>query len=265
MVWWVIQYTRAPSSYYCARVIALAGLRKRFDETTTIGPIDLEIRDGARIALLGPSGGGKSSVLRMLIGLTPPDSGAVLRDGHPLDRAGFAALRRTVGYLTQDGALWPHRTARGNVELWPRELGWPADRIAARTSTLCEMVRLPSALLDRYPFSLSGGQRQRVALMRALFLGPSLLLLDEPLAALDPITRLELQDELATLIATLSATSVLVTHDLREATKLAAEVVLLRDGRIVQRGTMAELASNPSEPFVSRFLAAQGYQGEVAR
>ena len=239
--------------------LELDGLTRRFDEKTSVGPIDLEIPRGSHVALLGPSGGGKSTVLRLLLGLVPADAGEVRLDGKTLDAKGFRDLRRTVGYLTQDGALWPHLTARENAELWPRELRWRAEAIAQRTEALCDRMRIPRELLDRYPFALSGGQRQRVALMRALFLGPSLLLLDEPLAALDPITRLDLQDELVALIAELGATSILVTHDLHEATRLADEIVLLRDGRVLQRGTMRALATTPSEPYVSRFLAAQGY------
>ena len=236
-------------------MIALRGLLRRYDASSSVGPIDLEIADGARVALLGPSGCGKSTLLRMIVGLVTPDAGRVEVAGQPLEPRTLAAFRRRIGYVTQDGALWPHLTCEENVVLWPREVGWEAARIAARVAELCAMVRLSPALLARYPFQLSGGQRQRVALMRALALGPELLLLDEPLAALDPLTRVELQVELTSLVRSLAATIVVVSHDVTEAARLADEMVLMHDGRIEQRGSLAELRDSPRSDFVRRFLA----------
>ncbi len=245
-------------------MIALRGLLRRYEASSTIGPIDLEIADGARIALLGPSGCGKSTLLRMLIGLVTPDGGHIEIGGERLDARTLPAFRRRVGYVTQDGALWPHMTCEENVVLWPREVGWEKSRIATRVAELCAMTRLPPTLLARYPFQLSGGQRQRVALMRALALGPELLLLDEPLAALDPLTRVELQLELATLVQALSATIVLVSHDVQEASRLADEMVLMRDGHIEQRGSLERLRAAPASDFVRRFLATDGAHSAVA-
>jgi osmoprotectant transport system ATP-binding protein len=228
------------SSVCSPRMIAIRGLVRRYDASNAVGPIDLEIQKGARVALLGPSGCGKSTLLRMIVGLTSPDEGHVAIDGVRLDPHALRAFRRRVGYVTQDGALWPHLTCEENVVLWPREIGWTKTRTDARVAELCAMVRLKPELLARYPFQLSGGQRQRVALMRGLALGPELLLLDEPLAALDPVTRVELQDELVELVHSLSTTIVVVSHDMQEAKRLADDFVFMRDGRIERRGAFAE-------------------------
>jgi osmoprotectant transport system ATP-binding protein len=159
--------------------------------------------------------------------------------------------------VIQDGGLFPHLTARGNVSLLARHLGWPAARIDARVADLAALTRLPADALDRAPHELSGGQRQRVALMRALMLDPAALLLDEPLGALDPLVRADLQAELRDLFRSLGKTVVLVTHDLGEATFLADHLVLLREGSIVQQGPPADLWRRPADPFVTRFVQAQ--------
>jgi osmoprotectant transport system ATP-binding protein len=159
--------------------------------------------------------------------------------------------------VIQEGGLFPHLTARANVALLPRHVGWSETKIATRTAELAELVRLPDDLLDRGPLELSGGQRQRVALMRALALDPEVLLLDEPLGALDPLVRAELQDDLKTLFQELKKTVLLVSHDLAEAVHLCGNLVLLREGRIVQRGTFADLAKAPADDFVSKFVRAQ--------
>ena len=161
--------------------------------------------------------------------------------------------------MIQDGGLFPHLTARGSMSpLMARHLGWEkAARIHSRVTELAKLTRFPIDGLDRYPHQLSGGQRQRVGLMRALMLNPDALLLDEPLGALDPIVRADLQSELREIFKTLSKTVVMVTHDLGEAAYIANRIVLLQDGRIVQEGTLADFWHRPADPFVSRFVSAQ--------
>jgi osmoprotectant transport system ATP-binding protein len=167
------------------------------------------------------------------------------------------AIRRRIGYVVQEGGLFPHLTARDNVALLARHLGWPAARIEARLGELGALTRLPPELLDRYPAQLSGGQRQRVGIMRALMMDPDLLLLDEPLGALDPLVRADLQDDLLAAFRSLGKSVVMVTHDLDEAAFFGHRLVLLRDGRVVQVGTLDDLAHAPADPFVTRFLHAQ--------
>ncbi|MEZ4403804.1 MAG: ATP-binding cassette domain-containing protein [Kofleriaceae bacterium] len=238
-------------------MLALRTVTKAYGERRVLDEVDLAVARGERLALIGPSGSGKSTALRLFTGLVRPDRGAVELDGVVLEPRTVAAARRQLGYVIQDGGLFPHLTAAANVALAVEHHGWPAARLRARLAELAELVRLPEASLARFPVQLSGGQRQRVALMRALVHDPAVLLLDEPLGALDPMVRTELQDDLRTLFATLGKTVLLVTHDLAEAAHLADAVVLLRDGRVVQRGTIASLAAAPVDGFVRRFVNAQ--------
>jgi osmoprotectant transport system ATP-binding protein len=238
-------------------MIELRGVRKALGGREVLRPIDLMVAAGRTTVLLGPSGCGKSTLLRLILGLLWPDSGEVLVEGQRLTPAAVLAIRRRMGYVVQDGGLFPHLTAAGNTALVARHLGWPRDRIAARVTELAGLVRLSTDFLSRYPAQLSGGQRQRVGLMRALMLDPAVLLLDEPLGALDPLVRADLQTDLRDVFRTLGKTVVLVTHDLAEAAYFADEVVLLRDGRMVQRGRPADLVRAPAEPFVTQFIQAQ--------
>jgi osmoprotectant transport system ATP-binding protein len=236
---------------------SLAGVTKRYGPAVALGPIDLEVPAGQTTVLLGPSGCGKSTLLRLLNGLITPDEGAVRVLGEAVTPASVEALRRRVGYVIQEGGLFPHLTARANVALLSRWLERPAAQVDARVAELAALARLAPALLDRHPGELSGGQRQRVALMRALMLDPEMLLLDEPLGALDPMVRAELQRDLREVFRALGKTVVLVTHDLREARHFGDVVVLLRDGRVVQRGPLAALERVPADAFVTDFLGAQ--------
>src|SRR5690349_6370222 len=195
-----------------------------------VGPVDLVLPPGTTVALVGPSGCGKSTLLRLVVGLLAPDSGSIRVAGEPLTPATAPRLRRAMGYVIQEGALFPHLSARENVALLPRDVGWDEPRIAARVGELAELARLPAPLLARLPAELSGGQRQRVALMRALVLDPPLLLLDEPLGALDPVIRVQLQGELVRLFRTLGKAALFVTHDLGEAARVADRIVILNDG-----------------------------------
>jgi osmoprotectant transport system ATP-binding protein len=228
----------------------LRGVRKLWGTQVAID-VDLEIARGRTTVLLGPSGCGKSTLLRLCMGLIAADAGEILFDGAPLDRS----ARRRIGYVIQDGGLFPHLTARENVALAGRDR--PRAEVESRIAALAELVQLPSPLLARYPVELSGGQRQRVSLMRALLLDPEALLFDEPFGALDPIIRAELQQDLRRIAHKLGKTMVLVTHDLGDAAVLGDEVILLRAGRVVQRGPLAELVRQPADPFVTQFIEAQ--------
>lgn len=238
-------------------MIRLQGVSKRFGELTALETTDLILEQGSTTVLIGPSGCGKSTLLRVLIGLVAPDTGSVQVWGRLLERASVRELRLRMGYLIQDGGLFPHLTASQNVCLMARHLGWPGERIQERLRELCELTRFPPERLQRFPAELSGGQRQRVGLMRALMLDPDLLLLDEPMAALDPMIRAELQEDLRAIFAGLGKSVVMVTHDLAEAAFFGDQIVLMRAGRIVQRGSIDELSARPAEDFVSRFLRAQ--------
>jgi osmoprotectant transport system ATP-binding protein len=230
---------------------------KQFAGRTALGPIDLVAPAGKNTVLIGPSGCGKSTLLRLLNGLLAPDAGSVRFDGSEVSPRSALAVRRRMGYVIQDGGLFPHLTAGGNAALLAGYLGWGRERIAQRTAELAALVRLPGDLLERYPAQLSGGQRQRVSLMRALMLDPPVLLLDEPLGALDPIVRSELQEDLRQVFRSLGKTVVLVTHDIGEAWFFGDILVLLRAGTIVQQGTLEDLMERPADPFVTRFLNAQ--------
>ena len=235
----------------------LENVSKVFSGVAAITDLDLSIEAGRTTVFIGPSGCGKSTLIRMLMGLIIPESGVVRFEGAPITARSALELRRHMGYVIQGGGLFPHLTARGNAALMARYLGWPAAKIAARLAELAEITHLPTDLLDRYPIQLSGGQRQRVALMRALMLDPDVLLLDEPFGALDPMVRDTLQTELREIFRDLGKTVVIVTHDIAEAAYFGDAIVLLRDGRVVQRGTIGELVNHPAEDFVGQFISAQ--------
>ncbi|HEY0706288.1 MAG TPA: ATP-binding cassette domain-containing protein, partial [Polyangia bacterium] len=209
-----------------APVIALEQVSKRYGAATALGAVNFSLAEGETVALIGPSGCGKSTVLRLMLGLVRPDAGRIAFRGEPVADDQWPRLRQRIGYVVQDGGLFPHLTAGGNLTLMAEHLRWPRARIAARTEELLALARLPSDLLGRYPMQLSGGQRQRVSLLRALFLDPEVLLLDEPLGALDPLVRADLQADLASVFARLAKSVVIVTHDLAEAAWLAQRLVL---------------------------------------
>jgi osmoprotectant transport system ATP-binding protein len=238
-------------------MFALRDVAKLYAGRPALGPLTLDLPAGRTTVLIGPSGCGKSTLLRLLVGLVEPDAGAVTFDGTPVTPATARAVRLRVGYVIQDGGLFPHMTARANATLMARHLGRPRDSTNERVAELAELTRFPADGLDRYPHQLSGGQRQRVGLMRALMLDPDALLLDEPLGALDPLVRADLQAELRDIFRRLGKTVVLVTHDLGEAAYFADRVVLLRAGQVVQQGSPADLWHRPADPFVTRFVQAQ--------
>lgn len=238
-------------------MITVENISKRYGQQTALAPTSLAFAPEATTVLIGPSGCGKSTLLRMLIGLVTADSGRVMLNGQELTAENAEALRHSVGYVIQDGGLFPHLTALGNITLLSRYLGKPESEIDRRVAELANLVQLSREALSRYPAELSGGQRQRIGIMRALMLDPPLLLLDEPLGALDPITRNELQFQLREIFTRLKKTVVLVTHDMNEAAFLGDEIVLMRSGAIVQQGTLDDFLKRPQESYVTDFIRAQ--------
>jgi osmoprotectant transport system ATP-binding protein len=238
-------------------VVSLTDVTKTYAGRTVLRPTTLTVERGACLALIGPSGCGKSTLLRVIIGLIVPDAGMVRVGDAEVNEASAYDVRLRVGYVIQDGGLFPHLTCEDNVSLVARRRGWTAERIVARAGELADLVRLPRPMLARYPAQMSGGQRQRVGIMRALMLDPEVLLFDEPLGALDPMVRAQLQDDLKQIFGRLAKTVVLVTHDMAEAARFGDEIALMKDGTIVQRGSIKELLEAPADPFVSDFLRAQ--------
>jgi osmoprotectant transport system ATP-binding protein len=230
---------------------------KRFGDDFAIRDVNLEIEGGKITALIGPSGCGKSTILRLIVGLVTADTGEIQFDGEKIAAETIMKIRRRLGYVIQDGGLFPHLTARHNLTLQPRLFRKRRDEIEKRIMELCELTKFPGSGLDRYPLELSGGQRQRVSLMRALMLSPELLLLDEPFAALDPLVRMNLQRDLKEICARLQQTVLLVTHDLAEAAFLGNEIALMSEGQIIQRGSIADLRAKPANEFVREFISAQ--------
>jgi osmoprotectant transport system ATP-binding protein len=240
-------------------MLELKGVSKSFGSTTAVQAIDLSVSTGQTTALLGPSGCGKSTLLRMMIGLINPDSGEIHFDGTRLTAESALAARLKMGYVIQDGGLFPHLTANQNVAIVARFLKWNEERILGRLETLRELTHFPADGMHRYPAQLSGGQQQRVSLMRALMLDPDLLLLDEPLGALDPMIRAELQTDLRDIFRRLEKTVVLVTHDIGEAAFLADTILLMRDGAVEQSGTFTNMIEQPASEFVTAFIKAQRF------
>jgi osmoprotectant transport system ATP-binding protein len=238
-------------------LIQLRETSKRFGTAPALQPTALSFTAGKTTVLIGPSGCGKSTLLRLIVGLIEPDSGTIEFDGTRITPANIPQVRRRVGYVIQDGGLFPHLTARKNVLLMPAYLKWAPEKMNERLRELCTLTRFPREALGRYPLELSGGQRQRISLMRALALSPEVLLLDEPLGALDPLVRAALQRDLKEIFSRLKQTVILVTHDLGEAAYLGDEIVLMNEGHVVQIGTLEDLHNRPATEFVTEFINAQ--------
>lgn len=238
-------------------MLLLSQVSKRYGSTVALAPTDLQVPAGETLVLIGPSGCGKSTLLRLIIGLVKSDSGTITFTGTRLTPENIFQIRQQTGYVIQEGGLFPHLTVHDNVVVMAHHLHRDTAWINSRFAELAELVRLPQELMGRFPAELSGGQRQRVSLMRALMLDPELLLLDEPLGALDPMIRYELQQELSGIFRQLGKTVILVTHDIAEAAYFGHSLVLIRDGHIVQAGPFKELAQTPAEPFVEQFITAQ--------
>jgi len=238
-------------------MLELEHIYKAFAGKQVLTDVSLAIPTGATCALIGSSGSGKTTLLRITLRLIGLDRGAVRLDDRPLADFGHEAWADRIGYVPQDGGLFPHLTGQQNVTLVARLRRWHPQQIAARIAQLQELVALDTAVLQRFPHELSGGQIQRVAIMRAAMMDPAVMLLDEPMAALDPLIRSALQQELKAIFARLGKTVMIVTHDLAEAAFLAERITLLHDGRVLQTGSYPDLLLRPADPFVTSFIKAQ--------
>lgn len=240
--------------------IKLAGVVKRYkgQDNAAVERLDLEIDAGEIVAFVGPSGCGKTTTLKMINRLIEPSEGRIFIGGRDVTREDPDKLRQSIGYVIQSGGLFPHWTVAKNVGAIPRVLGWDKKRIAERTEYLLDLVGLdPGTFADRLPKDMSGGQQQRVGVARALAADPPVLLMDEPFGAVDPITRVRLQDSLIAIQHELGKTIVVVTHDFEEATKLGDKVLILSEGgHIEQYARPEEILTDPATPFVEEFVGS---------
>ncbi|WNJ17780.1 ATP-binding cassette domain-containing protein [Pontibacter sp. G13] len=234
--------------------IEVRNLKKQFGRTVAVKDLSFTVKSGSTLVLLGTSGCGKTTTLKMINRLIKPTSGDILFDGSPTARYSATEIRRKIGYVIQKGGLFPHYTVRQNITLLPDLLGWPSSQKAQRVDLLAEKLHIDRTLLDRYPHELSGGQQQRVSLARALAANPPVMLLDEPFGALDPITRTHIQDEFLQLDELQDTTTLIVTHDVSEACKLADVICLMDAGKIRQMGSPKELLFQPADEFVRSFF-----------
>lgn len=238
-------------------MLTLQNIYKTFEGRLVLTDVNLTVPKGATHALIGSSGSGKTTLLRVTLGLIPFDKGYVKINEQALLSFSPVEWADRIGYVPQDGGLFPHISGFENVCLIAKLRGWNKPKIESRVEELRKLVGLEAPMLGRFPFELSGGQQQRVALMRAAMMDPAVMLLDEPMAALDPLIRRSLQQELKSIFQRLGKTVLLVTHDLGEAVFLAEQITLLHEGRIVQTGTYRDLLVNPADPFVTAFINAQ--------
>jgi len=238
-------------------MIRVQNLKKTYASKKVLDEVSYDFAQGQTHIILGSSGSGKSTLLRMVLGLIKPSGGEVWIDSERMTTSSRIALTRQMGYVIQEGGLFPHLNCRTNISLVAKTLGWSSQKINDRIRELCELSDLDVSLLQRFPRELSGGQRQRVGLIRALMLDPKILLLDEPLGALDPMIRSGLQQQLKALFTRLKKTVLLVTHDLAEAAYLGDSILLLNEGKLLQSGTFSDLVCHPATSYVHDFISAQ--------
>ena len=244
-------------------MISLQNVVKKFGNTIAVDDISFEVNEGENVVLLGTSGCGKTTTLRMINRLTETSEGNIFVDGKNIKEVPPEELRRNIGYVLQHNGLFPHYTIAENIGIVPRLLKWPQQKIANRISDLLEQVHLPHDILSLYPQQLSGGQQQRIGLARALAADPPVLLMDEPFGALDAITRNSITKEFSRLEVLKNKTIVLVTHDIREAFELGDRILLMDKGKIVQQGKPTELLFHPENQFTTDFFSSQKMQLEL--
>ncbi|RMD95522.1 MAG: ABC transporter ATP-binding protein [Calditrichaeota bacterium] len=238
-------------------MISFDRVSKYYNHTAALIDFTYQFRERAITTIVGRSGSGKSTLLQLINGLERPTRGQVCVFNRPIDYSQLPALRRRLGYAVQGTGLFPHLTVEKNISLPAKLAGWPADKINSRMTELMHLVGLSEKLCKRYPHELSGGQQQRVGLCRAIMLDPEIFLLDEPFGALDPITRNEIHAEFLRLQEIKPRTIVLVTHDMREAAKLSDDILILEQGKLVQKGSRQDILEHPATPFVQSLIHEQ--------
>ncbi|MGB3848591.1 MAG: ATP-binding cassette domain-containing protein [Tunicatimonas sp.] len=238
-------------------MITVTSVSKVYGEQAVVSDVSFTVARGETLVLLGTSGSGKTTVLKMINRLVEPSQGSIYIDGEDIRQGRPELLRRKIGYVIQQSGLFPHYTVHENIALVPSLLGWPGEKIRQRVHSLLEVVGLSAAYAERYPHQLSGGQQQRVGIGRALAADPPLVLMDEPFGALDPITKQQMAREFAELGTLREKTVVMVTHDVLEAFALGDQICLLDGGVVQQLGTPRELLFQPKSDFVRSFFRAQ--------
>lgn len=237
-------------------MIEVQNIYKSFEGNEVVKNVSFSVAEGKTLVLLGTSGSGKTTTLKMLNRLIEPDKGKIWIQGKDISAQNPDILRRQIGYVIQQFGLFPHFTIEENIATVPKLLGWEKNKIKLRTYELLELLDLnPTDFLQRFPHQLSGGQRQRIGIARALAAHPPVLLLDEPLGALDPITRLQIQKEIKKILKISSQSTVFVTHDVGEAFELGDEIALMHAGEIQQIGVAKEFIFAPTNGFSSNFFA----------
>lgn len=241
-------------------MIQFENVSKSYDgKTNVVGSLDLNIEEGEFFVIIGPSGCGKTTTLKMINRLIPLSEGTIRIHDKKISEYAIHELRWQIGYVLQQIALFPHMTTEENIAIVPELKKWNKDLIYKRVTDLLSMVELdPAIYRGRKPSELSGGQQQRIGVVRALAADPGIVLMDEPFSALDPISRVKLQDDLLHLQGTIKKTIVFVTHDIQEAMKLGDRICIMKDGKIEQLGTPEEIATSPATPFVKEFIGNQG-------
>jgi osmoprotectant transport system ATP-binding protein len=239
-------------------MIEIERVSKAFDGRRVIDDVSLAIPQGMFCVLLGPSGGGKSTLLRMINRLVAIDAGTIRVAGEDVEQQPAEALRRRIGYAIQSVGLFPHWRVEDNIATVPRLLRWPPPRVRDRVTELLELLRLdPASYRGKYPHQLSGGEQQRVGVARALAGDPDVLLMDEPFAAVDPITRNALQGEILRIQQATGKTIVFVTHDIDEALRLAGGIAVLEGGRLAQWGAPLDVLEHPASAFVGELVGGE--------
>ena len=239
-------------------MIEFRHVSKDFHGKVVLSDISMEIPTGELTVLIGPSGCGKTTTLKMINRLLSPSSGEIWIDGKNIETLDKVQLRRRIGYVIQQGGLFPHMTIRENIEIIARLAKGDPQAISRKTNQLMEMVDLdPAEYLDRYPTELSGGQQQRIGVIRALANDPEVVLFDEPFSALDPVTRSSLQDELVSMHEKMGKTMVFVTHDMDEAIKIADRICIMRNWHILQFDTPEQILKHPADDFIASFVGTE--------